>query len=155
MFSSYSRSNESTESLWQPLSTSQQLCALIDFSSQKASSLIFLWFVPTVSFSPPLSQFGDRSIAGISNPQPNAGAGSSTRSPGHCGWLCVFISIVISSVTLGWTQRLQGCVCKFIVNQRNVNTGASIILEWFQSRKHFSFFFFFLTESILSNRWWL
>lgn len=88
-----------------------------------------------------MSQSGDQSIAGISKLQSNAGARSSARSPGHCGWLRVFISrhyIIISSVTLGRTQGLQGCVCKCIVNHRGVDTGVSVGLEWFQPSTHFS-----------------
>lgn len=47
-----------------------------------------------------------RILAGLSKPQPNSRAGSSTRSPGCCGWLCVFISILISNMMLGWSEGL-------------------------------------------------
>lgn len=52
----------------------------------------------------------------LSTLQPNPRAGSSTRSPGCCGWLCVFISILINSMTLGWREGLWGWCGNLLLN---------------------------------------
>lgn len=57
-----------------------------------------------------------RILTGLSKLQPNSRAGSSMRSPGCCGWLCVFISILISSMTLGWSEGLWGCLGNLLLN---------------------------------------